>query len=263
MEIYSEITDCLSRGKPLVLATLIRAVGSVPRDAGAKMLVFPDGSIAGTIGGGQFERLVIRDCLALFDGAARSVKKNYLLQESGRDATGMLCGGEAEVFMELMSPPTTLYIFGGGHIGRALVKISEDLGFRIVVIDDRPDILAQYRESIKTILTDPGYERDFPAIHPGSYVVIVTRGHKCDKEVLAKTINAGCAYIGMIGSRRKISRTFADLKENGVDPALLATVHSPIGLAIGAEGPHEIAVAIAAELIAEKNKRIGNIRPVE
>jgi xanthine dehydrogenase accessory factor len=255
MEIYREIAKYLDQGKPFILATLIRVSGSAPREAGAKMLVFSDGSISGTIGGGNFEKMVIDDCLALFGGDSASLLKSYLFQESGPEATGMFCGGKADVFMERFSSPDKLFIFGGGHIGRDLARVASDLNFRIAVIDDRPEILAQYQKPIETILTDSDYNRDFPVVDKNSYVVIVTRGHKCDRQVLAKVIYQDCAYIGMIGSKNKISKTFASLEEEGIEKSKLENVHSPIGLAIGAEGPYEIAIAIAAEIIAVKRKR--------
>ncbi len=255
MDIYMEITNCVALGKPFVLATLVRTAGSVPREVGAKMLVFADGSISGTIGGGTFEKMVIDDCLVLFGGNSGSLLKSYLLQESGPGAIGMYCGGKADVFMERFSSPDKLYIFGGGHIGRDLARVASDLNFRIVVIDDRPDILAQYQNPVETILTDSDYNRNFPVVDKNSYVVIVTRGHKYDRQVLAKVINRDCAYIGMIGSKNKIAKTFASLEEEGIEKSKLENVHSPIGLSIGAEGPYEIAIAIAAEIIAVKRKK--------
>jgi xanthine dehydrogenase accessory factor len=255
VHIYTEIAEYLDQGKAFILATLIRAAGSIPRDAGARMLVFPDGSISGTIGGGKFEKMVIDDCLALMGGESATMLKSYVLQESGPNSIGMCCGGKADVFLEKFSRPETLYIFGGGHIGRDLAKMASGLGFRIVVVDDRPDILNQYQQPIETILTDEDYGRNFPAIDSNSYVVIVTHGHKCDRQVLENVIDSDCAYIGMIGSKNKIARTFALLEEGGAEKSKLDKVCAPIGLAIGAEGPYEIAVAIAAELIAVKRKK--------
>jgi xanthine dehydrogenase accessory factor len=254
VHIYNEIAEYLDQGRAFILATLIRASGSVPREAGAKMLVFADGSISGTIGGGTFEKLIIEDCLALFAGDSATLFKSYLLEETGPNAIGMFCGGKADVFMERFSNPEKLYIFGGGHIGRDLAKIASGLNFRIAVIDERPEILAQYQRPIETILTDSDYNRNFPSTDSNSYIVIVTHGHKCDRQVLLKVINQECAYIGMIGSKNKIAKVFASLEDEGVEKAKLERIHAPIGVAIGAEGPYEIAVAIAAELIAVKRK---------
>jgi xanthine dehydrogenase accessory factor len=256
MEIYRQIAELLKEGKPFVLATIIKTSGSVPRDVGAKMLVYPDGSIFGTIGGGAFEKMIIDDCLAMFKGESASQFKSYLLQDSGPDALGMYCGGNADVFLERYSRPDTLYIFGGGHIGRDLAAIATGLNFRIVIVDDRPEILAQYRYPVETVQTDSEFNQNFPTVDNNSYVVIVTHGHKCDRQVLEKVINIDCPYIGMIGSKTKISKTFADLEKVGIERAKLDKIHSPIGLNIGAEGPYEIAVSIAAQIIAVIRKPI-------
>jgi xanthine dehydrogenase accessory factor len=250
MDIFQEMADRQARGEPFILATLVRTAGSSPRDAGARMLIMPDGSISGTIGGGMFEKMVIDDCLALLNGEIRHLLKTYRFTESGPDSTGMYCGGEAQVFMEVHAQRDKLIIFGGGHIGRELARIATGLNFKITVVDDRPDILREYHPPVVTILTNSDYTADFPAIDRNCYIVIVTRGHACDRSVLARVVNADCAYIGMIGSRSKIAKTFASLEDDGIEKSRLALVHAPIGLDIGAEGPSEIAIAIAAELIA-------------
>ncbi len=255
MDTFKLIAEYLEQGKPFVLATLVRTAGSVPREAGAKMLVFADGSIAETIGGGKFEKMVIDDALALFGGNANHLMKSYLLDETGPEAIGMYCGGKADVFFERYSRPETLYIFGGGHIGRDLAKIATGLNFRIVIVDDRPEILGQYQKPVETILTDAEFNQNFPQINANSFVVIVTHGHRGDRQVLAKVINTDCSYIGMIGSRNKIAKTFESLEADGIEKSKLEKVHSPIGLDIGAEGPYEIAIAIAAEIIAVRRKR--------
>jgi xanthine dehydrogenase accessory factor len=261
MDIFKEMAEKREAGHTFVLATMVRTQGSSPRDVGAKMLVFPDGSISGTIGGGNFEKMVIDDCLGLLkrgDQAGwkgpRTLLKTYKFSRSGPDATGMCCGGEADIFMELFTPPERLIILGGGHIARDLVKIAADLDFRITVIDDRQEILIQYHKPVETILTDSEYEKSLPSLDENCYVVIVTRSHTIDRGVLARVIRENVAYLGMIGSKTKVSETLAFLKAYGIEESLLGKVHTPIGLDIGAEGPYEIALSIAAELIATRRK---------
>jgi len=254
MDIFSEIIDNNTSGKSFILATVVKTSGSTPRDAGARMIIYPDGTISGTIGGGTLEHLVIRESLNMFESEQHHLLKTYQLSESGPDATGMYCGGEADVFMELFISPDKLIIFGGGHVGRALAQIADGLNFKIIIVDDRPGIISNLKSQVVTILTDESFSDNFPALDKNSYVVIVTHGHKCDKEVLAKVLKHDCAYIGMIGSARKIKKTYADLVQSGIEKSLLEKIHAPIGLDIGAEGPHEIAVAIAAELIASQRK---------
>ncbi len=166
----------------------------------------------------------------------------------------MCCGGEADVFMEVFAPPDRLIIFGGGHVARDLVKIAAGLDFKITVIDSRRDILGKYEKPVETILTNVEYEDEIPSLDARSYVVIVTHSHVIDRRVLARVIGKNMAYLGMIGSKSKISDTAAFLKAYDIDESLLGKVHTPIGLDIGAEGPYEIALAIAAELVESRRK---------
>lgn len=287
MDIFKEMTEKRETGHVFALATMVRTRGSSPRDVGAKMLVFPDGSISGTIGGGNFEKMVIDDCLGLFRagdqlerngqvgegaqpgreektrgdlqlGRTRSLTlfKTYQFSRSGPDATGMCCGGEADVFMELFTPPERLIVFGGGHIARDLVRIAAGLDFRITIIDDRQEIIDQYAKPVETILTNSEYEANLPALDEDCYVVMVTRNHAVDRRILARVIRENVAYLGMIGSKTKISETIAFLKAHGIEESLLGKVHTPIGLDIGAEGPYEIALSIAAQLIAARRRAL-------
>jgi xanthine dehydrogenase accessory factor len=254
MDMYKEMIEHEAARRPFVLATIVRTAGSSPRRVGAKMLVFPDGMISGTIGGGTFERMVIDDSLGLFETSKNHLMKKYGFSGNEPEATGMHCGGEAEVFMELHDKPDRLIVFGGGHVGKDLVRIAADLDFRITVVDDRQDMLDQFDSPVETILTDPQYESKYPLLDNDCYIAIMTRSHECDKNVLERVIGFDCAYVGMIGSRTKIARIFAALKKKGIDESLLNRVHAPIGLDIGAESPYEIAISIVAELIAVKRK---------
>jgi xanthine dehydrogenase accessory factor len=253
-DIFTEIADNKSSGKAFVLATMVEAAGHTPRDPGAKMLVYPDGTISGTIGGGNFEKLVIDDCLQMFAGSQSYLLKHYLFEETGQDSTSMICGGEARVFMELFARQENLVIFGGGHVCNALVTVAKGLDFKITVVDNRQEILNNYNPPVATIYTDESYSENYPSLNNNSYIVIVTQGHRYDKEILGRVIKCECAYIGMIGSKRKVAQTYASLQKEGIDKELLAKVHSPIGLSIGAEGPYEIAIAIAAEIISVRRK---------
>ncbi|UCG60832.1 MAG: XdhC family protein [Candidatus Zixiibacteriota bacterium] len=253
MDIFEEIRDRKKAGQPFVLATIITTAGASPRAPGARMLVFPDGKISGTIGGGAFEKLVIDDCLQLLKTGNKHLFKRYSFTETGADATGMSCGGEAEVFMEASAKLKRLIIFGGGHICRDLVKLARGSDFSITVVDSRPEILSEYNSPVTTVQTDSGYQENFPALDGDSYIVIVTHSHKADRPVLERVLKEKCAYVGMIGSKNKVAEMHAALEKSGLDRKLLETVHAPIGLDIKSEGPYEIAVSIMAELIAVKN----------
>ncbi|MBD3234858.1 MAG: hypothetical protein GF315_14135 [candidate division Zixibacteria bacterium] len=249
MDIFAEITDSRAKSRQFVIAIIVNNSGHTPRDVGAKMLVYSDGSQSGTIGGGSFEKHVIDDCLKMMNDSIHHLLKTYRFEQSGEDSVDMMCGGESQVYMELNIIPDSLLIFGGGHVCNALVKIATDLDFAITVIDNRPNILDNYQPPVKTVYAGDNYSENLPAITQNSYIVIVTQGHRYDRDILAKVIKSECAYIGMIGSRKKIERTYSALEKEGINRELLNKVHAPIGLDIGAEGPHEIAVSIAAELI--------------
>ena len=254
MDIFEAILEHRRHGHPFVLATIVKTHGSSPRAVGARMLVFADGSIFGTIGGGRFEKLVIDDCLKMLADGSESLFKRYRFTQNGPDAIGMQCGGEAELFMELFDSPNRLVIFGAGHIGREIVQLVQGLDFNVTVVDDRQDLLNGLGPNVSTILTNSTYEQNLPLVNGKSYVVVVSRSHECDRAILLHTIDKRCAYVGLIGSKAKIAKHIEFLKSEGFSDDALQHLHAPIGLAINAEGPREIAIAIVAELVAVKNK---------
>lgn len=162
-------------------------------------------------------------------------------------------------YFEQMGPPPTLLIAGGGHVGQALANIAAAAEFDVCVIDDRADIISPQRfpTARQRIVGDIEQElHKFPIRHD-TYVVIVTRGHRHDGRALAAVIGSPAKYLGLIGSKAKIKLIFDDLAASGVDPQQLLRVHAPIGLDIGAVTVAEIAVSIAAELIAIKRGKGG------
>jgi xanthine dehydrogenase accessory factor len=255
MDIIQELAHRKAAGEPFVLATIVRVSGSSPRQPGARMLVFPNGTISGTIGGGYFEKLVIEDCLGLLAEDTSHLLKTYRFEKEGPEATGMNCGGRAEVFLERFAQREQLIIFGAGHIGRDLARLAAPMNLAITIVDDRREMLEQFTPPAKTILTDAQFTRDFPAIGRDSYIVIVTHGHVADLAVLRQVVTRECVYIGMIGSKAKIAAVYSALEQEGVERASLARVHAPIGLDIGGEGPYEIALSIIAEIIAVRKKK--------
>jgi xanthine dehydrogenase accessory factor len=161
-------------------------------------------------------------------------------------------GSEQQEFVEPLDPAPTLLIAGAGHVGQALAAVAQPLGFLVSVIDDRADYASAERfPSAKRIIVGDieGELRQFP-IDRHTYVVVVTRGHQRDGQALGAVINSPARYLGLIGSKRKIKAIFDDLSQQGVPMETLARVHAPIGYEIGAVTVPEIAVSIAAELIA-------------
>ena len=251
LEFYEKVADLLRRGRRLAVATLIEASGSTPRKAGARMAVLEDGSIVDSIGGGAFEALVIKDARALLMTGGTAVRDYSFTEGDSPGSTGMVCGGRAHVHLQVEAPPERLLIFGAGHVGKALARIAGDLGFAATLLDDRPEFLERdcFPFQVDLIHTAPDFAGDLPPIDAATYVAIVTRCHRTDLAALRRVAESPATYIGLIGSRRKVRVVMARLRKEGVPSDLLERVHSPIGLAIGACTPEEIAISIAAEMI--------------
>lgn len=233
----------------MVLATVIKARGSVPRHSGTKMLVYADGRIAGTIGGGEMESRVVAEALqSLEDGRTRVLP--YALVEPKRGDPGV-CGGEVEIYLEPYAPPATLLVVGCGHVGRAVAELGHFLGYRIVVTDDR-EALATPENIPNADLHLPGSISDALAANPitsNTYIVMVTRNVLVDREIIPHLIHTSARYIGLMGSSRRWAETQKLLTADGLSAEALARIHAPIGLEIEAETPEEIAVSILAEII--------------
>lgn len=250
MEPYSLIAEAVAQGQPVALVTVVRVEGSTPRDVGSKMVVYADGRTAGTIGGGKMEALVTEASVeAIAKGASRLVRYDLHDPQSGDPG---ICGGLIEAFVDVIVPRPTLLIAGAGHVAMPVAEVGNLCGFRVVVVDDRANMASEERfpHAAERIVGDIVETLAGYAITHSTYVVIVTRGHALDKEALHAVIDAPAAYLGMIGSRRKVRAVFDQLRADGVDEDLVSRVHAPIGLDIGSETPAEIAVSILAELIA-------------
>ena len=249
-DIYESIANLRRRGEKAVLATIVSARGSAPRKESAKMLVLADGKIIGTIGGGAIEYQAYQEALKMMSGN-ESKLAHYELTNADASKEGMTCGGIVDVFLEPIKPLPSLIIFGGGHISYFLARIGKMVDFRVTIIDDRPEFAnpERFPEADETIAEDMASVMKRLAINSSSYIVIVTRGHMKDEQVLEWAVTTPAGYVGMIGSKRKIKTSFAYLETKGITREQLDRVHSPIGLSIGAETPEEIAVAIMAEII--------------
>lgn len=245
--IYRYIPKLLENGESGVVVTVIRIKGSVPRHAGSKMLVTATGDTIGTIGGGKLEADAIQTAETLLNAPEVMVRTHQLDEEEG-----MLCGGEVEMLYEPVGGAENLYIFGGGHVGQALAELTLPLGFQVTVIDDRPDyaVPERYPSGVNLLVDEFDSAMNRLSLDEKSYAVIVTYQHAHDGDILERCVGYPMKYIGMIGSQRKVNKTLQNLEERGISRESLQKVHSPVGLDIGAETPHEIAVSISAELIA-------------
>ncbi|MFH0768772.1 MAG: XdhC/CoxI family protein [Chloroflexota bacterium] len=251
IDIYKEIVKLKADGEEVALVTVVSTRGSTPREEGAKMLVKADGSIFGTIGGGGLEGQVIKEAIKVIS-QGNPKRLPFSLTNTDVEKEGQICGGEMEVFIEPIVTAPTIYLFGGGHISLPLAKIGKLLGFNIVVLDDRAEFANPDRFPEAEITMADDFTKLFPKlkIDKSSYIVIVTRSHQYDNTILEWAVGTNARYIGMIGSKTKVKTLFSHLQSKGISKELLDKAHSPIGLAINAQTPEEIAVSILAEIVS-------------
>ena len=249
------LVEALENNKPVALATVVKTRGASPRNPGAKMLVYPNGSIVGSVGGGEMEMRVIAAAKdALRDGEPRYLDMNLSNEDRGDP---LICGGEMEIFVEPLLVAPRMVLVGAGHVGAACAQLAKFLGFHVVVLDDRPEFVTpeNFPHADERIAGDIVAEIAKLEITPRTYVVFVTRAHTLDAALLGAIVEKNAAYIGMLGSQRRVLTVKKMLKEKGVSEAALDRVHAPIGIEIHAETPQEIAVSIMAEVIQAKRQK--------
>lgn len=335
-ELVSELCARLTRQQACVLVTVGCQSGSTPRGAGAKMLVFADSTIWGTIGGGQVEAAAIHGAATCF-AEKQGLQRHFDLSNADVATTDMICGGRMDLYLEYIaaSPDNldffralqdalrhgrrmvvvselgtdgsrflcdsqgqchprdlepelgqalarsaatlsgaallhwgkrtfllsafalggTLVLVGAGHVAACTAEVAARVGFRITVLDDRAEFANQKRfPRADAIHVLPDFTCCFKELNidRDSCIVIVTRGHLHDRETLEQALATQAGYIGMIGSRKKRDAIYEQLLDKGVGRTRLEQVHCPIGLAIEADTPEEIAVSIVGELIAHR-----------
>lgn len=254
--VYEAVLAALREGRGGAIATVVEAGGSTPRGVGATMLILADGSTVGTIGGGGVEGRVIAEArAAIADGQARELTYRLLDEERGDPG---VCGGDMRVFVQVLPARLTLLILGAGHVGQAVAEWGAFLGYRILVADERAEMLSAARFPQADKLLPGDLAETVAGVEPDeqTYVVMVTPHHTLDEKVLAVLAEHPVAYIGLIGSRRRTAMTFQRAREAGVPDQLLQRVHTPIGLDIGAETPREIALSIIAEIVAVQRGKL-------
>lgn len=251
-EVFAALGEALSRGEEAALVTIVSSNGSTPQRVGAKMLVFGDGRIVGTVGGGCYEHDAIgkaRQVLA----TRKPATVKYDLNDDFAEETGLVCGGQMEVFIEPIEASPAVYILGAGHVGYYLARLAHEAGFAVHVIDDRAAFAntERFPFAASVVVDDIPDWLARTTVPNTAYAVVVTRGHRHDLDAVRALAPRDLRYLGLIGSRAKVARLYEQLMaEGGVDPDRLARIHAPIGLDLGAVTPQEIAVSITAELIA-------------
>lgn len=234
------------------MATVVRTSGSAPQSPGARLLLRADGSTVGTIGGGAIEREVtdaLQQCL-------RDGKPTLVTRDLARDL-GMCCGGRMEIFVEPIESAPRLVIFGAGHVAKPTAAFARGVGFRVVVIDEREELNTEARfPDAERLCLDAIDVADELALTGEDWLLVVTHDHQLDEEILDTYARRPHRYLGMIGSRRKVFRVLQRIHHRrGLPP--LERVYAPVGLALGAVSPEEIAVSVVAELIALRHGQPG------
>ena len=262
LDLYERIVELRRTGGRAALATIVARKGSTPRKDAAKMLIFVDGRQLGSIGGGCIEAEVCREAQTVIR-AERSQLMSFDLTDDDAEDSGLICGGTMEVYVEPILPDPTLVIFGAGHVGQCLAQAVNGLGFKVSIVDDRIKYANRERfPSVESIHAD-AWETVFTklTVTDSSYLLIATRGHREDLNCLRYALGTPARYIGLLGSRRKIGLFQETLEREGLDPSCFERVFSPVGLEIGSETPEEIAISIAAELVAVKKNL--DVRPLK
>jgi xanthine dehydrogenase accessory factor len=256
--ILDELLRACRERRPCALVTVAAVRGSVPREAGSKMLVYGDGRISGTIGGGKFESLVIEASLAALKDK-QPVLKSYPLREGEPDSFGAICGGEVTMLIEPQVIKESVCLVGAGHCSRAIARVARDCGLHVTVIDSRAELMTDFEEAHVKIS-----DRSAPDFissrqwQQNDALVLVSPNYQGDEDALrAALAQPAIGYIGMIGSRRKVLQVFDHLKAKGISEDGLQRVYAPIGLDIGADSPAEIAVSVVAEILQVLRRRKG------
>jgi xanthine dehydrogenase accessory factor len=257
--IFQTVADLMKTGESVAIATIVRTEGSTPRKPGTKMIIMKDGKIIGTMGGGDLEQRVIEEALEAIRQGEPRITSFTLDVEKGK--LDMMCGGKLDIYIEPILPDAKLIIFGAGHITRSLAPLMKSAGFQVSVVEDSPELLQKdkFPDTEDLILTDmEQFARDLPS-DPQTYIVLLSRGFSKDRAILNQLIQKDFKYIGMIGSQRKIGTMEEELQKQGVPKEAFSKLRAPVGLDIGAETPEEIAISIAAEMIAAQKSKLDNL----
>lgn len=262
MDLYKQISELKSLGKDAFLVTVVEKSGMAPSDVGKKMLVLKDGNASGTIGGGAIELYAINRCKSSFANRISFTEKYILMDkkvtiDNDEIQLPMACGGKATLFYEFIGPKEHVYIFGGGHCGKALAKILTPLDFYVTIIDNRQEILDELGDIANEKINDEFAVYVTKNNLNDAYIVVATPSHTYDFDVLDKIIESKCepAYFGMLCSKKKINDYLEKIKKQYNNNIDLKNFYSPIGLDLGGDSPEEIAISIASEILAHHYKK--------
>jgi xanthine dehydrogenase accessory factor len=258
-ELLRALLSVVESDQRAALATVVRTSGSTPQVVGARMLLRADGTTLGTIGGGAIEHAVMEALHGCLEGGPAQL----VARELGHDL-GMCCGGRMEVFVEAVEAPARLWLYGAGHVSRALAPLARSIGFALTVVDEREELNTELRfPDAERLLIDPASQLKRTTLGARDWVLIATHDHALDEQVLALALDAAPHYIGLLGSKRKVFRLLERIvRRRGT--AGLERLYAPVGLAVDAVEPSEIAISIAAELVAlRRGAQAAHMRAVD
>ena len=250
MGFIDQLNTAHSSGKAFAAAVITATEGTTPRHPGTKMIIYEDGTLAGTIGGGEIELSVIRDAYTCLSSREPLLKTYPVIQSDG------IQSGSETIYIEPSFPPAHLILCGAGHVAGKLIAPAKSVGFRVTVIDVRDEAMIRERAAAADeFILASGWAEGLARIpeNENQYLIACAFNFEQDEEILYHIVRRKSAYIGMLASRYKKETIYNHLQERGVPGELLQKVHAPIGLPIGAETPEEIALSIAAELVKIKN----------
>ena len=250
MTFFEALNDLAESGRPFVAVTVVDTMGSTPQDRGSKMLVTLEGREFGTVGGGKIEARAIAEAQQML--ADESSAKTRFHQWSLEKDIGMTCGGIVKVYFEAFNVIRwNIVVFGAGHVANALVDVLLKLDCRVTCIDPREEWLSKITDAprlTKVLASDMPSE--VARIPDGSYVLLMTMGHTTDKPILIEILRTRTfPYLGVIGSNSKAKRLKQDIRDAGLPDEMTNAFFCPVGLEIGSNHPHEIAISIAAQLL--------------
>ena len=247
---FEALNELAESGAPFVAVTVVDTMGSTPQDRGAKMLVTNEGRAFGTVGGGKIEVRCIEQAKQML--ADDTSPKTRFFQWSLEKDIGMTCGGTVRVYFEAFNVTRwNIVVFGAGHVAHAVIEVLSRLDCRITCIDPREEWLSRIPSSprvTKVLATD--MPSQVASIPEGSFVLLMTMGHTTDKPILLEILRTRTfPYLGVIGSNAKAKRLRQDILDAGLPPEMTKAFLCPVGLDIGSNHPHEIAVSVVAQML--------------
>jgi xanthine dehydrogenase accessory factor len=247
LSVANEIVKSYAGAAPISVATVVFHPSDKSK-IGTRMLIHQDGSAAGSFGNVKLDQQVVK----VGRNVAAFGKNETITGEDG-----------AEIYVEGFTTPPALVIMGGGHVGRAVYNLAVTLGFRIFVIDDRPEFSNKERFPLaeQTVVADFDKALPLMSVNFNTFILVATRGHRYDDQATLAAVNTPARYIGLLGSKRKNLMIFRDLVKQGVPLDRIRQINAPVGLNIGALTPEELAVSIMAEIVLQI--RGGDGRPMK